>query len=61
MSERIRTVGELKNKIKDLPNELPIDCEVHKLSGDYYIDSVYRCGNDNGEPILIFYIKWCSK
>lgn len=56
--KRVKNIGELKEIIKDLPNELPIEVEVHKMSGEYKIDHIYRCGNDNGEPIVSFYVKY---
>ena len=58
MTEYIRTIGELKEKIKDLPNDLPIEVEVHKLSGTYVLDHIYRCGNSVEEPIVSFYVKY---
>lgn len=54
----VKTIGELKEQIKDLPNELPIECEVHKSSGLYKLDHIYRCGNEDGEPIVSFYVKY---
>lgn len=53
----VSTVGELKEILKDLPNDLPIECEVHGLGNTYCLKTVYRCGNAVGEPILCFGIK----
>lgn len=57
VGNNVRTVGELKEILKDLPNDLPIECEVHKLSNTYCLKTVYRCLNAIGEPILCFKIK----
>lgn len=54
---QVRYVGELKKIINDLPDDLPIECEVHKLSNTYVIEDVYKCGNSVGESILCFTIK----
>lgn len=57
MSEQVLTVGQLKEVIKDLPNDLPIECEIHKLDYTYMIERAYCCSNEVGEPILSLYIK----
>ncbi len=54
---RICTVKDLRETIKDLPDELPIECEVHKLMNTYIIEDAYKCGNEVGEPILNLIIK----
>lgn len=53
----IRNVGEMKELIKDLSDDLPIECSIHKLTGTYFIKSAYRCDNSVHEPILNFDIK----
>ena len=57
MTEKILDIGSLKKLIKDLPDDLPIECEVHKLSNTYIINKAYRCINAVEEPILCFEIK----
>lgn len=57
MTEKILDVGSLKKLIKDFPDDLPIECEVHKLSNTYIINEAYRCINAVEEPILCFEIK----
>ena len=54
----IQTIGDLKEKIKDLPNDLPIEVEIHKLDGTYVLDHIYRCANEVDEPIASFYVKY---
>lgn len=58
MKDYIHTVGELKEKIKELPDDLAIEVEVHKADGTYVLDHVYRCCNEVGEPILSLYVKY---
>lgn len=55
--KNVRTVGNLREVIKDLPDDLTIECEVHKLSNTYVIETAYLCGNSVGEPILCLGIK----
>lgn len=65
MSEQVLTVGQLKEIIKDLPNDLPIECELHKGTHTYMVENAYRCSNEVGEPILSLYInvnwEWTSR
>ena len=56
--EYIQTIGELKEQIKDLPNDLPIEVEIHKLGGTYVLEKIYRCCNGVEEPIVSFYVKY---
>lgn len=55
--ENIRTVGNLKEVIKDLNDDLPIECSVHKLDNTYIIKEAYLCVNMVEEPILELEIK----
>lgn len=57
MTNTIRNVGELKSFIKDLDDDLPIECNVHKLDNTYILENVYVCGNSVGEVILQLDIK----
>ena len=57
MINMIRTVGELKSFIKDLDDDMSIECNVHKLSNTYILGDVYVCGNSVGEVILQLGIK----
>ena len=56
--EYIHNIGELKEKIKDLPDDLPIEVEVHNGSGTYVLEHIYRCVNGVEEPIVSFYVKY---
>ncbi len=55
--ENILTIGNLKEVIKDLDDDLPIECSVHKLDNTYIIKEAYRCINSVSEPILNLEIK----
>lgn len=57
MTNTIRTVGELKLFIKDLDDDMGIECSVHKLSNTYILKDVYVCSNSIGEVILQLDIK----
>ena len=57
MADKIRSVGELKKIISELPDDMMIECEVHKLDNTYIIEKAYTCGNMIGELILCFSIK----
>ena len=57
MINTIRTVGELKSFIKDLDDDMSIECNVHKLSNTYILENVYVCDNSVGEVILQLDIK----
>lgn len=55
--ENILTIGNLKEVIKNLDDDLPIECSVHKLDNTYIIKSASLCGNMVEEPILELEIK----
>lgn len=55
--ENIRTIGNLKEVIKNLDDDLPIECSVHKLDNTYIIKEAYCCVNMAEEPILNLEIK----
>lgn len=55
--ENILTIGNLKEVIKNLDDDLPIECSVHKLDNTYIIKEASLCGNMVGEPILELEIK----
>lgn len=57
MTNSVRSVGELKSLIKDLDDDLAIECNVHKLTNTYIIEDAYVCANSIGEVILNFDIK----
>ena len=55
--ENIQTIGNLKEVIKNLDDDLPIECSVHKLDNTYIIKEAYLCVNMIEEPILELEIK----
>ena len=55
--ENIRTIGNLKEVINNLDDDLPIECSVHKLDNTYIIKDAYLCVNWVEEPILELEIK----
>lgn len=55
--ENILTIGNLKEVIKNLDDDLPIECSVHKLDNTYIIEEAYLCVNMAEEPILQLDIK----
>ena len=57
MTNTIRTVGELKSFIKNLDDDMGIECNVHKLSNTYILENVYVCVNSIEEVILQLDIK----
>lgn len=54
---KILYVGSLKELIKDLPDDLPIECEVHKLDNTYIINDARQVYNSVDEPVLYLEIK----
>lgn len=55
--ENILTIDNLKEVIKNLDDDLPIECSVHKLDNTYIIKEAYLCVNMVEEPILELEIK----
>ena len=55
--ENILTIGNLKEVIKNLDDDLAIECSIHKLDNTYIIKEAYRCVNMVEESILQLEIK----